>query len=321
MNRCAAIDIGTNSIKLLVGGVDADGTVVPVWETSEQTRLGEGLYDSGRLKPEAILRTVTGVGRLMELARSHGARRVAAVATCAAREAVNGVGLQEAVREATGLEVRVLTGDEEAEWTFQGVTSETCLREGLLLVADVGGGSTELVLGQGRTAGFRCSIELGTVRLLERQATADPPREEDWVNCREAIQRTLEEALSPEARCRLLGATGTAARLVGAGGTATILARLERGVESYDRKRLEGTVFSLARLRAIREELWSLPLADRRERRGMPADRADVMLMGAGIYEGILAGLGCGELNISLRGLRFGVLLNSWPSEFGGAVS
>jgi exopolyphosphatase/guanosine-5'-triphosphate,3'-diphosphate pyrophosphatase len=310
MNRRAAIDIGTNSIKLLVGEVEAGGTVIPILETSEQTRLGAGLYDSGQLKPEAIGRTVAGVGRMVELARAHGARRVVAVATSAAREAANGVRLQDAVKEAEGLEVRVLTGHEEADWTFQGVASETRLHEESLLVVDVGGGSTELVLGQGRTIEFRCSVRLGTVRLLEKQAAPDPPREEDWIDCRGVIHQTLEEALSPEVRCRLTEASDASVRLVGAGGTATILARLDRGVEAYDRERLAGTVLHLTRLRAMRERLWSLSVANRRKVKGMPADRADVMLTGVGIYEGILDGLGFAELNISLRGLRFGALIN-----------
>lgn len=319
--RRAAIDIGTNSIKLLVGEVRADGSVIPHWEASEQTRLGAGLYASGLLDSGAMRRTAEGVGRMAALARVHGAGRPVVVATSAAREAANTDRLRQVILELTGLHVRILTGEEEADWTFAGVTSEARLHQGPLLVVDVGGGSTEFVLGRGRDTTFRSSISLGTVRLMEHLRTADPPGEADWAACREAVTQTLNRAVSSQVRSRLDGSPSASVRLVGVGGTATVLARLERRVDSYDRGRLEGTVIRVNRLRDLRERLWSVSLAERRTQKGMPADRADVMLAGVGIYEGIMVHLGFEALHISLRGLRFGVLVHSGVGEFGRSSS
>jgi exopolyphosphatase/guanosine-5'-triphosphate,3'-diphosphate pyrophosphatase len=302
------MDIGTNSIKLLVAEVGPDGVVMPIWETSTQTRLGQGLFGSGRLGAEAIQRTVAAVVRLAESARARGAERLLAVATSAAREAANCGEFLAAVQEAAGLEVRVLTGEEEAEWTFAGVTSESNLRGGRLLVVDVGGGSTEFVLGGVRACDFRCSAGLGTVRLLETLQVSDPPRPDDWERCRGTVEQTLQSSVLAELERALQARPAEPVRWVAAGGTATVLARLERGVDSYDRAPLEGTVLSADALRRWRERLWSLPLAERRNLKGMPADRADVMLTGVGIYERVLERLGLESLRISLRGLRYGVV-------------
>lgn len=312
MPRVAVIDVGTNSVKLLVGDTTAAGEVSPIWETSEQTRLGGGSYDSQRLQPEAVERTAVCVARLAEAARARGAECVGVIATSAAREAENAKLLLESVRRKARLEVKVISGDQEAEWTYHGVRSEAGLPTGPLLIVDVGGGSTEFVLGEGRSIRFRRSYLLGTVRLLERLTVGDPPRTEDWQHCREETRKVLLGGVLPDLRPWLGDKPRAACTLVGASGTATVLARLERRVDSYDRSRLDGVAVSLDRLRTLREALWALPLESRRQLPGMPADRADVMLTGAAIYEEILAALGVEALRVSLRGLRFGAALDLW---------
>ncbi|NBV25519.1 MAG: hypothetical protein EBS05_26865, partial [Proteobacteria bacterium] len=162
--RRAVIDIGTNSVKLLVADVAPD-SVEPVWEGSEQTRLGRGFYEDHRLRPEAIADTAKAVAHFVETAREQRAGNVRVIATSAARDAVNADELLQSVRTASGLTVEVISGEQEADWAFQGVLTDETLRTQPVLILDVGGGSTEFILGQAGRALFRDSFKLGSVRL------------------------------------------------------------------------------------------------------------------------------------------------------------
>ena len=305
----AVIDVGSNSVKLLVGEVSTQGTVAPVWETARQTRLGAGLHPGGRLAFEAIQHTAECVAAFAKEAQARGAAQVGVVATSAVREAGNQADLLAAVREHAGLVVNVLTGHQEALWMYQGVASDPVLAGSTLLIADAGGGSTEVVLGDGHAVPFHASFGLGTVRMLERFAPADPPSLADWQGCRDHVRQVLNRELGPGLGPRLAAWGSRAWRMVGASGTATILARLVTRLDSYDRGRLEGTVLRREGLEALRRELWSLPLAQRRQLPGLPPERADVILMGVAIYEGLMAWCGAESLLISLRGLRYGALV------------
>ena len=152
--RRAVIDIGTNSIKLLVGEV-IEGSVHPIDERSEQTRLGAGFYDTHQLQPVPIARTASAVARFVAQARDAGAESIRIIATSAARDAENAADLLEAVRRAAGLRVEIISGDKEAEWVFRGVTSHPGLPRKRLLILDVGGGSTEFILGKSDHHSFR----------------------------------------------------------------------------------------------------------------------------------------------------------------------
>jgi exopolyphosphatase/guanosine-5'-triphosphate,3'-diphosphate pyrophosphatase len=303
------IDVGTNSVKLLVGDVCSQGTVTPVWETAKQTRLGAGFHPSGRLTDEAIRRTADCVGLWAEQARAWGVVGVGVIATSAVREATNQVEFVEAVREGAGLGVRVLTGEEESRWMYHGVASDPFLAGSPLLVADVGGGSTEVVLAENNRPCFHGSFRLGTVDLLERLVPGDPPVFADWRRCRHWIRRVLVGDLGPGLLPKLAALPEQSWRMVGASGTATILARLATGIDEYDRGRLEGKVLSRKELRQLRLDLWALPLAERRRMSGMPSDRADVMLMGVAIFEELMAVCGAEALTVSLRGLRYGAMV------------
>jgi len=320
--RRAVIDVGTNSVKLLVGDVSAEGTVTPVWETASQTRLGAGFLPSGRLTAEAIRRTADCVARWTDQARGRGAAGVGVIATSAVREAVNSAEFVQAVRECAGLGVRVLTGEEESQWMYRGVASDPLLAGSPLLVADAGGGSTEVVLAENHTPCFHGSFRLGTVDLLERLVPADPPTPTDWRRCRQRIRQVLVGALGPGLLPKLAALRAQPWRMVGASGTATILARLATGIDQYDRDRLEGKVLSHKEVRQLRLHLWSLPLAERRRMTGMPPDRADVMLMGVAIYEELMAVCGAQALTVSLRGLRYGAMvLLGWGQDAVGPAS
>jgi exopolyphosphatase/guanosine-5'-triphosphate,3'-diphosphate pyrophosphatase len=311
--RRAVIDVGTNSVKLLVAEV-AGGEVRPLWEESRQTRLGEGFYDTRTLQPGPVGRTAEAVAAFAKKAREQNAASLRVVATSAAREATNTGELRSAIRQTSGLEVEVISGEQEADWVFQGVTSDASLAGEPLLLLDTGGGSTEFILGQGREKRFRGSFPLGTVRLLAKSPPSDPPKAEELATCRVWLRTFLQQQVRPKLGPALAGETkltlpSKAVQLIGTGGTASILGCMEARLESFDRQRLEATRLSLARLIWHVERLWSLSLEDRKRIIGLPKNRADVILTGTAIYEAVLAEFGFMELRVSTRGLRFGAVL------------
>ncbi len=319
-SRRAVIDVGTNSVKLLVAEVDGHA-VRPVWEEGNQTRLGEGFYDTHRLQPPAIERTAQAVAEFVEKARFHQSVSLRVIATSAARDALNRKELLQAVEQQAGVTVEVISGEEEAELAYRGVSTDPAFAGMRLLIIDAGGGSTEFILGEGEHRVFQQSFALGAVRLLEKFKPGDPPTAAELQNCRhwlrDFIEQKVQAALAP-----ILAEGKDRTRLVGTGGTAAILARMEWGMSDYDRVRIEATRLGAEGLSRRVEQLWSLPLAQRREIAGLPPERADVMLTGAAIYEAVLQGVGFSELRVSTRGLRFAAVLDAgkdgvWESQGG----
>ncbi len=306
--RRAVIDIGTNSIKLLVGEV-SDDTVRPVEERSQQTRLGAGFYETHVLQPGPIDQSAAAVARFVAMARDAGAQSIRAVATSAARDAKNADELLGAVRRASGLRVEVISGDQEAEWVYRGVTSSREFHGRRLLILDVGGGSTEFILGDHGHHTFRESFPLGSVRLLEMLKPGDPPTLHELAACRDWLATFLRERIGPTLEGHLSTGTGEPLTLVGTGGTTTILARMMKRLTTFDRAQIDGTRLTHTQVLETMLDLWARPLALRRTIPGLPANRADVIIMGAAIYEAVLRHFGLEELNVSSRGLRFGALL------------
>jgi exopolyphosphatase/guanosine-5'-triphosphate,3'-diphosphate pyrophosphatase len=310
-NRRAVIDIGTNSVKLLVADV-AGADVRPLLEDSKQTRLGRGFYETHQLQPEAIAKTAEAVARFAEAARGLGAQSIRVIATSAARDAKNSRDLTEAVERASGLKVEIISGEQEADWAYQGVTSDPALAQHPLLLLDVGGGSTEFILGHGEHKDFRHSFALGSVRLLEKFPVSDPPAPAELPTVRAWLKRFLQAEVRPKIRAELYyEGKFDRVRLVGTGGTTSILARMELQAESFDRERIETVRLSLQRLSEWVERLWSLPLAERRQITGLPPKRADVILTGVAIYEAVMAEFGFTELRVSTRGLRFAAVMDA----------
>jgi exopolyphosphatase/guanosine-5'-triphosphate,3'-diphosphate pyrophosphatase len=231
------------------------------------------------------------------------------IATSAARDAHNAADLLGAIRAATGLDPRIIAGEQEADWAYRGVRSDPTLAGHPLVILDIGGGSTEFILGAGAHPRFRHSFPIGTVRLLERFPHADPPTEADWRKCRAEIREFLDVEVAPAIEPKLRAFADPQVRWVGTGGSTTILARIELGLDRYDRARLEAVRLGHARMREHRRRLWSLPLAERKRVPGLPASRADVILLGVAICEGLMDRFDVPELRISTRGLRFGALL------------
>jgi exopolyphosphatase/guanosine-5'-triphosphate,3'-diphosphate pyrophosphatase len=306
--RRAVIDVGTNSVKLLVADVRGRD-VQPVHEESRQTRLGKGFYETHRLQPEPIARTAEAVWEFLEIARDKSAASVRVIATSAARDAVNPNDLTASIERACGLKTEIISGDREAEWVFQGVATDAELAGQPLLLLDVGGGSTEFILGRGAKKSFAHSFPLGTVRLMEQFSHSDPPTRSEFNACCDWVSHFLHGEVRPQLEPALNNETG-AIRLVGTGGTTSILARIEKKLDRFDREKIERTVLSFDQIVAHRKNLWKLPLARRKEIIGLPKQRADVILTGVLIYEAVMEEFGFQELSVSTRGLRFAAVMD-----------
>jgi exopolyphosphatase/guanosine-5'-triphosphate,3'-diphosphate pyrophosphatase len=309
--RRAVIDIGTNSVKLLVADVEG-AEVWPVREESRQTRLGQGLYTTQRLQAGPIAKTAAAAAEFAARARDHQAASIRLIATSAARDALNSRELTDAIERSCGLRVEIISGEQEADWVFQGVTSDPALAAMPLILLDVGGGSTEVIVGQGAHKHFGRSLPLGTVRLLERFPPADPPAAGELAACRRWLSEFLEKEVQPSLAPVLRQEAGAGQlRLVGTGGTASILGCMEAGLRTFDRQRLEGTRLSAERLTWHTERLWGLPLEERKQIPGLPKNRADVILAGAAIYEAVMRQFHLDQLRVSTRGLRFAAVMSA----------
>lgn len=303
----AVIDIGTNSVKLLVGVVE-ERNVRPLLEKSEQTRLGQGFYETHHLQEQSIQDTADVVAAFVREAKTaFDLATVRIIATSAARDAINQRELLDSIEKACGIPVEVISGDQEADWVFEGVTSDVTFAADPLLVMDVGGGSTEFIAGQGSRKTYRNSFKIGTVRSLESSQIQDPPILEDWANCLKTITTFVRDQIVPF----VVPALAPRSRLVATGGTATILARIKYSLRSFEREKIEGAAITRCELYDIQEQLWSLPLAERKRIVGLPSKRADVILTGVAIYIAVMEQLQFDLVNISTRGLRYAALLQT----------
>jgi len=307
--RRAVIDVGTNSVKLLVADV-CGNQVTPVHEESKQTRLGKGFYETHRLQPEPIARTAEAVWEFAETARERSAETIRIIATSAARDAMNPRDLTNAIEKASGLKTEIITGTREADWAFQGVATDAKLAQHPLLLLDVGGGSTEFILGHGKEKSFSHSFPLGTVRLMEKFPHSDPPTKAEFKASRDWLKDFLHHEVRPQLEPALKNIIGES-WLVGTGGTTSILARMEKKLDRFDRDKIDSTVLSLEQIVAHRKNLWRLPLAERKEIPGLPKLRADVILTGVLIYEAVMEEFGFHELRASTRGLRFAAVMDA----------
>ncbi|NLH75401.1 MAG: hypothetical protein GX456_20345 [Verrucomicrobia bacterium] len=306
-HRRAVIDVGTNSVKLLVADVTLD-SVEPICEFASQTRLGSQLYSGMTLSDSAITRTAKAVTAFASKARELGASEVRVIATSAAREASNADALAAAIRDSAGLEIAILEGDTEAELAFYGVATDPKLEGKPLIVIDVGGGSTQVTLGYATTVIFTKSLQLGAVRLLETLNPPDPPAQADLDRCRSMIRSVLSNGLKRELS-KALARFPANPESFASGGTASVLAAMHLGLTSFDRSKIESVAFSSADLAQWVERLWKLPVKDRRLISGLPPERADVIITGVAILAGAAEFFGINKLRVSTRGLRFGALV------------
>ncbi|MSP24990.1 MAG: Ppx/GppA family phosphatase [Myxococcales bacterium] len=299
--RVATVDIGTNSVLLLIADV-RDGDLYAIVERATITRLGEGVDSTGSLSRGARERTLACIADYANQITLHRADFIAAVGTSAMRDATGGDALSDEVEAILGARPEIVSGEREARLTFDGALIGL-EPTGLLAVFDIGGGSTEIIVGArvGRGAGTlsrAVSLDIGSVRLTERHVRSDPPRAVEL----QAIRRDIRVAL--RAAPKLDGRP-----LVGVAGTMTTLAAYCHGVVPYDPRRVHGAVLGREALSDAALALAAMPLADRRRAAGIEPQRADVIVAGALIADEICELAKAARVLVSDRGVRWGLAL------------
>jgi exopolyphosphatase/guanosine-5'-triphosphate,3'-diphosphate pyrophosphatase len=300
--RAAVLDIGTNSVLLLVGEPGADGSLRVRDEALVTTQLGAGLAAGGTLDAAARARTTDAVLALAERARRLGAQQRWAFATGAVRRAADGAAFARALSRAAGLPVEILTGEREAELAYAAAAHGLGIAAGPLLVVDVGGGSTELALGAGARLEVTASLPVGALVLTEAELGDDPPSVAAVARVRAAVAAALARA-APVAR-----AQATGARVVASGGTATALAALDLSLVRYDGRRVHGHVLDRPALEALVARLLALPLAARARLGALDPGRAAILPAGALVLAEVVRAAGAAAVTVSDHGVRHAYL-------------
>jgi exopolyphosphatase/guanosine-5'-triphosphate,3'-diphosphate pyrophosphatase len=302
--RVGAVDMGTNSTRLLVA--DVDGTeLTEVERLLRITRLGDRVDADGRLSDAGMERVHAVLEGYAETARGLGAERVVATATSAVRDAANGREFLAEVERRHGFETRLLSGREEAELTYRGVTSRLAAGPGTL-VCDIGGGSTELVLGGPDGVDDAVSLDIGCVRMSERCLHSDPPAAAELAALRETVAGLLPAELVRRAEL-----------LVGVAGTVTTLATIDLGLEREIPEQIDGHELAAPTVAALLQRLAAVPLAERRGVRGLMPERAPTIVAGAAIAAEVLRATGADAMVVSERDILHGAALAAADSAGG----
>ena len=304
--RVAVVDMGTNSTRLLVADVE-DGRVRELERLSTVTRLGRGVDTSGQLSADAIEDVCSAVQSYIEIYERHNVDVVRAIATSAVRDASNGAMFQAELRERFDLDAEILDGDEEARLTYLGAYAERP-PAAKTMVVDIGGGSTELVIGDGPEVGFYASLQAGTVRHTERHITHDPPLaselEELALDVRGLIDNALEGAVLAQASFG-----------IGVAGTPTSLAAIDQALEPYDPSLVHGYRMSLEAIQRMLSQLSAMPLSERVQVPGLHEGRAPTIVAGVIILIQVMRAFGLTEIEASEHDILWGAALQQGESE------
>lgn len=296
MKRLAAIDIGTNTILLLVADIGEDGKIFPLRDMERTTRLGWGLVETGRLHPESMEKSLQVIKHYLSVCRRMEVERVLMVGTNALRTATNSDDFVNSVHRCSKLRVQIISGEEEATLSYLAVEGE--MGQGsAILVLDIGGGSVELIVGKSGQISDFYSLDIGALGLTERFLKSDPVVEGEFRQMADHIsQKLCSVAIKPPKQ------------VVGLGGTITTISAVQRGKNRFDPSLLHGSLLShedvnqqvLLYKRMSQNQRCCIP--------GLPRERADVILAGAAILLGVMNILGFRRLIVSCRGLRYGLI-------------
>jgi exopolyphosphatase/guanosine-5'-triphosphate,3'-diphosphate pyrophosphatase len=303
--RTAVVDIGSNTTRLYIADVE-DGRITQELERhSNVTRLGAGVDKDGRLSDDAMQRVYDTLDGYKELIDKHDVRRGVAVLTSATRDAANGAEFAATVRDRYGLDPHVLKGEEEAQLSFLGATSDRDPDSTTpTLVIDIGGGSTELIIGRARTAEFFVSTQAGVVRQTERHIDSDPPTPDELEAVAEDV-RAIIEAGVPEDRRRAVQ------HAIAVAGTATSLAAIAQDLDPYDPEKVHGYLLDTAERDELRDRLASMTLEERRHVNGLDPARAPTIVAGVVILTEVMRLFGLERIEVSehdiLRGAALGL--------------
>jgi exopolyphosphatase/guanosine-5'-triphosphate,3'-diphosphate pyrophosphatase len=288
--RVAVIDIGTNSTRLLIADVEGTG-VREVERRTTVTNMGRGVDHTGTICSDAVEDVCGVIADYKSRYEEMGAERVMAIATSAVRDAVNGDAFIAELRERFDLDSRMLTGEEEAHLTYRGATAHRPTA-GPTLVFDIGGGSTELIVGTGREVGFHTSLQAGTIRQSERHLTSDPPNPHELEDLATDIRNQIGRAAAARSG-------GAPTRAIAVAGTPTSLAAIDQELEPYDPGRVHGYHLGMQRIQRMLSRLSSLPLAERLQVPGLHPGRAPTIVAGTVILVQVMRAFGLQEVEVS----------------------
>jgi len=303
--RIATIDVGTNTILMLIADISADGSLSVVRDEQVIARLGKGVDSLRRITPETFTRVLGFLDRYRTIAESCQVERMIAGGTSALRDAANSGDFIEFIRQKLGIEIEILSGHKEAELTYQGAVSEFLAGEDprAFAVLDIGGGSTELTTGVGSTLVSKESLDLGCVRLTERCLKASPPGGSD-------LDEAASEVISWTGRLRPLAPE---TKLIGVAGTVTTLAAMDLDLKSYDSKRVSGHYISTESVNRFADIVRSMTIPQMLTRYPQIQEgRADIIFAGMMILRECLRQLGCRGIVASDRGVRYGMALDEF---------
>ncbi|MFH1737126.1 MAG: Ppx/GppA phosphatase family protein [Actinomycetota bacterium] len=305
MARLVAVDIGTNTVRLLVSDVSADGRKVDVRREAVITRLGESVDRTGMFAPVAVVRTLEAIGRYRDISGSLGVTALKAVATSAARDAGNSEEFLDAARNIMGTAVEVVSGATEASFAFLGATFDFPFAkpDSPVLVFDVGGGSTEMISGRGRTMESAVSLDIGSVRLTELFVRNDPPSGVEVAKIQERARVEIEEGLEE------LSPVAGDSVVIGVAGTVTTIKAVDLELEPYDSAKVHLSVLTRADIDRVLMRFLMLPLAERLKLPGLEPKRADVIIAGTIITEAVLDSIGAPGFTVSEHDIIDGTLL------------
>jgi exopolyphosphatase/guanosine-5'-triphosphate,3'-diphosphate pyrophosphatase len=302
MTVIASLDLGTNSTRVLVAR-PAEGRLEALDRRNMITRLGQGVGASGRLAPEAVDRTLACLRDYREILDRHGVDRVRVAATSASRDAANRDQFFDAVEALIGTRPELLSGDEEGRLSFRGATGELDPASGPFLVVDIGGGSTEFIVGTDRVEGV-ASVDIGCVRLTEKFLLHDPPLAEELSACISLTDAYLDDVV------REIPAAAEARTLVGLAGTVTTVAAVEIGLETYDRDRIHHFHLTREAAEDVFRTLATESRADRIHNPGLEEGRADVIVGGCCVLVALFRRFGFDEMVVSESDILDGLALS-----------
>lgn len=302
MTRVASIDIGTNTIRLLIADTDETKKLKRILSKKNITRLGEGFIKKKEISSKATQRSIKVLEKYLNLVNEYSAKKTFAVATSAVREAANKNEFLMEVHRNTGLEIQVVSEKEEASMTLTGVLSIINEVEGKALVIDIGGGSAEFIIIEDKTLITTHSLDLGAVYLTERFIHSDPPTPLELENLREFVDKRLS----------FLPWVGLSfSSLLGTAGTITTLAAIDQEMSIYDPEKINKYVLTREAVKSIYNSLKSLNRVERCLTTGLEMGREDIILAGAVVVLNIMETLNLNEITVSDFGLLEGIIIDS----------
>ncbi len=305
--KLAGIDIGTNTVRLLIAEFYSYGKYKTVESDRHITRLGEGMSSAGRLKEEAAERVLSVLKGYAGKCSRNKVDGIYAVATSAVREAANGLDFLSRIRKETGIDVNVISGEEEARLTMLGVSSALDITEQDALLMDIGGGSTELIMVSKGDIEFRKSTDIGVVRFSESFIKSDPP----GIMEMKMLEMAIDERLQSE-KCFLdlknSGRIAAGLEFIGTAGTVTTIAAIDQMMKEYDPKKINGYRISRDGVKKIQNMLADMTNDARMDLPGIENGREDLIVAGALVVYRVMEWFGFDEMTVSDAGLREGLV-------------